>query len=213
MNISAISINIASSSAPQTTQGTQANPGTDNDGDSQGAHRAHRGHGHGGHMQQAVLQALKSLGLSTSQDGTQPNNDANSSSVDTPSNSGEVKKDMRHFMHALFQAVKSEGTAPAAGATDGSNGSPNSFAAGLSNLITQVSNGSAPAELQDAFNKLASDLQPAAAASNSTGAGNNGAAASAPPATLQALLTQLQQQLGYGNSSNASVGNLVSAQA
>jgi hypothetical protein len=76
-----------------------------------------------------------------------------------------------------------------------------------------VSNGTAPAELQSAFAKVAADLQPSAGAST-TGDASSSSTTASPQATLQALLTQLQQNLGYGASSNsAAIGNFLSAQA
>lgn len=192
----------------------QVSGGTDPDGDGDGA-RVHRGHGRGGQMQQAMMQALQSLGLSLPQPSG--SNAAGTSTSDSDGDAdgstaatGHVKHDMRQFMHALFQAVKGENTgATASGDGTASTGDPKAnFAAGLSALIAQAGNGSAPTELQDAFKQLSSDLQSSGA---SSGAG--GSATSAPSATLQALLTQLQQNLGYGNSSLAATGNVISTQA
>jgi hypothetical protein len=82
------------------------------------------------------------------------------------------------------------------------------FASGLGAVISQVSNNQALAPLQDAFARIVADLQPAAP---SSGAGDAGTGAQV---TLQALLTQLQQNLGYGAAGNTSaLGNLVSAHA
>jgi len=205
-------------SPPVPLQGTatpQVSGGTDPDGDGDGA-RVHRGHGRGGQMQQAMMQALQSLGLSLPQPSG--SNAAGTSTSDSDGDAdgstaatGHVKHDMRQFMHALFQAVKGESAAGAAGSADGSasTGDPKTnFAAGLSALIAQVGNGSAPTELQDAFKQLSSDLQ-----SSGTASGSGTSAASSPSATLQALLTQLQQNLGYGNSSLAATGNVISTQA
>jgi hypothetical protein len=82
------------------------------------------------------------------------------------------------------------------------------FAGGLGAVISQVSNNQALAPLQDAFARIVADLQPAAP---SSGAGDAGTGAQV---TLQALLTQLQQNLGYGAAGHTSaLGNLVSAHA
>ena len=202
---------------PVTLQGAatpQVSGSTDPDGDGDGA-RVHRGHGRGGQMQQAMMQALQSLGLSLPQPsgsnaaGT-PTSDSDGDADGSTAATGSVKHDMRQFMHALFQAVKGENTG-ATGSGDGtaSTGDPKTnFAAGLSALIAQAGNGSAPTELQDAFKQLSSDLQTSGAPG-----GAGASATSAPSATLQALLTQLQQNLGYGNSSLAATGNVISTQA
>ena len=180
-------------------------------------HRVHHRHG-GGHMHQAMEQALQSLGLSPTQStaangstdasSTGSTNDANDTSV---SATGNIKQDEHQLMHALFEAVKGQDgaaatsaastTSSAAGATQGSG-----FSSGLASLVTQVSNGSAPSGLQDAFNKLVSDMQ-------STGAAT-AANAAASSATLQGFLTQLQQNLGYGaTASGSAAGSVVSTQA
>jgi hypothetical protein len=82
------------------------------------------------------------------------------------------------------------------------------FAGGLGAVISQVSNNQAPTQLQDAFAKVLADLQPAAPASGT------GGSATGTSVTLQALLTQLQQNLGYGAAGSASpVGNSVNSVA
>ena len=82
------------------------------------------------------------------------------------------------------------------------------FAGGLGAVISQVSNNQAPTQLQDAFAKVLADLQPAAPASSAGGTGTG------TSVTLQALLTQLQQNLGYGAAGSASpVGNSVNSVA
>jgi hypothetical protein len=109
---------------------------------------------------------------------------------------------LRSFVQALFNAVH-----------DGSSGASHEshhhhhagrFAAGLSALITQVSNGNTPSGLQDAFNTLLGDLQP------SGGTAGSGS----PTVTLQSLLSTLQQKLGYDSTTtSASVGSSVSTVA
>ena len=221
-----MSINGVSSSnyiAPSTviagTQNSQVNSGSDPDGDGDGGVKKSRGHGQ---MQAALMQALQSLGLSptgttTSTSGTNSTSQ-NSSSADSDgdtdgstSATGSVKGDMRKLMHALFQAVKNENPSNSTAGATGSTDPKANFASGLSALITQVSNGNAPADLQNAFSQVAKDLQVAGSTSNSTASSSSG---STPQATLQALLTQLQQNLGYGaSSSTAGIGNFLNAQA
>ena len=66
-------------------------------------------------------------------------------------------------------------------------------------MISQVSNGSAPSDLQSAFTQLASDFSSGA----STGSSAPTSGDTSSPATLQAFLTQLQQTLGYASSGNS----------
>jgi hypothetical protein len=81
-------------------------------------------------------------------------------------------------------------------------------------LISQVSNGTAPSDLQSAFDKVAADLTQSGSSSANITAASSGSASSSSSATLQALLTQLQQNLGYGtSSSSAAIGNLLTTQA
>ena len=96
-------------------------------------------------------------------------------------------------------------------ATAASGGASN-FASGLSALISQVSNGQAPAALQSAFTQLASDLQGSRSATAGTSSATTGTATSTTQATLQALLTQMQQNLGYA-SSNTALSNTLIGQA
>ncbi|HWK84991.1 MAG TPA: hypothetical protein VNS61_14765 [Caldimonas sp.] len=208
MNISATSSVVAPLIPSQGFQPSQVDSTSDPDG---GGH-AHRAHG-GGHMRQAVMQALQSLGLTPPQDASSSSASTSTGAGSDPSGSTSattgVKQDMRQFMHALFEAVKSE-NASGGTASPGSSDPKASFADGLSSLISQVSNGTAPADLQSAFSKLASDLQPAAATTPATG--STSAAAGNAQATLQAFLTNLQQDLGYAGSNASAVGNLLTAQ-
>ncbi len=217
------------------SQPTPVNADPDGDGGTRKAHR--HGHGHG-QMQAALMQALQSLGLAaptaatsstasttgttasttnssaTAVSGATSDDDSGGSSAGASS----VKKDLRQFMHALFQAVKNDAAASGSTATGGTSGTSatsdpkSNFASGLSTLITQVSNGQAPSDLQNAFSQVVADMQPTTSASSSN-AGGSGSGTS-PQATLQALLTQLQQNLGYGStSSTASIGNFLSQHA
>jgi hypothetical protein len=65
---------------------------------------------------------------------------------------------MQQFMHSLFEAVKNEATTSASSTSSGGNEPQSNFASGLSSLISQVSAGSAPSDLQASFSQLASDL-------------------------------------------------------
>lgn len=219
MNVSSTSNSIYVQSPPpvQLQPASAATPGVDPDGDG-GSHRTHSGHRAGG-MGQALMQALASLGLSVPQDGATPASPTAGSTAAGGSGddgvsaaNGNVKSDTRQFMHALFQAVRDEDTSTAGGATaSGSTDGKAGFATGLASLISQVSSGSAPSALQSAFDKLSADLQPAGAASTASTA--TGATPSAS-VTLQALLQQFQQTLGYGaTSASATVGNLMSTSA
>ncbi len=213
------------------TQGVQQTSGAggDPDGDGDGGQTVHRsgGHRHGqGSMQNALMQALQSLGLSAPADTTGTSSATGSSSTSqnggatdsdgdsdgTTSAASSTKSDVRKFMHALFQAVKGEsasaGNAPSTGSAGTTDPKAN-FASGLAALISQVSNGQAPADLQNAFAKVVTDLQ------GSGGTSTSGSSATPnPQVTLQALLSQMQQNLGYGaTSSTSALGNLVSAHA
>ena len=203
---------------PSTALGT--NPGSSSaqgGGATEGVH--HHGHRQGGgQIQDALRQALQSVGLapsSASSATTSGNGTSATSATDSTASPREIGQDVRQFMAALVQAVKgdaSSSTSSSASATAAGSGASDtkaSFASGLAKVIAQVSSGNAPAGLQDAFNKLASALDPS----------GNSSSASTP--TLQNLLTQFQQNLGYsssgsgssGSSNSAALGNLVSTQA
>jgi hypothetical protein len=108
------------------------------------------------------------------------------------------------------------------------------FAAGLASLISQVAAGKAPAELQAAFTKLAADLQPASAAGSTAAASTSantslptpaptpapvsaptpaGTSGTKPALTLQAVLSALQQQMGYSRSASPAIGNTINIKA
>jgi hypothetical protein len=212
MNISGTSSSIASLAAVQGLQPQQTGNVADPDGGS--TSRPHRMHG-GGHMRQAVSQALQSLGLTPPQDAAGASaagttSTGSSGTGDSSSATSGIQQDMQQFMHSLFEAVKSESTS-AGSASSSATDPKSSFADGLSSLISQVSSGSAPADLQSAFSKLASDLQAAGSSVTGTTAATSSGAGSVQ-ATLQAFLTNLQQDLGYGSSNASTVGNLVTAQ-
>jgi hypothetical protein len=213
MNISGTSNSISSCGALSGLQSQQVAGAADSDND--GTSRPHHAHGGGhGHMRQAVAQALQSLGLSmpNASAATTPSTsgDAGSSDSGSQSATSQVRHDMQQFMHSLFEAVKGEASSSASASTG--NGDPQStFAAGLSSLISQVSSGSAPSDLQAAFSKLASDLQGSGATTSTTDPSST-SGSDAVQATLQAFLTNLQQDLGYGTPSASASGSLITAQ-
>ena len=199
--------------------------GTDTDGArADGTQHVHHGGRHrhgGGQMQQALAQALQSLGLAPTQGSTPASGPGNTSGQasdpdgdnDGASTERTLRKDMHQFMHSLYEAVKSENpgtsTSTASAGASGDAGSPKAnFSAGLSALISQASSGNAPAGLQDAFNKLTSDLQAQSPSGSSSDASTSSTGA-AQPVTLQDLLSQIQQNLGYANASPGATDNIL----
>ena len=199
----------------QSTSATQSTAPADDGSSPTSAVHGHR-HG-GGHVRHAVDDALQSVGLSlpTSSSASSTSTTGDSSTSATGDASG-VKQDLQSFMHALFEAVKSESsgaTATTASSTGSSSADPqSSFANGLSALISQVGSGSAPADLQSAFSKLASDLQASGGTTSASSATSGTSSDSSSAATLQAFLTHLQQDLGYGSGSASPAGSLVTTQ-
>jgi hypothetical protein len=211
MNITSVSSAIAPTVA-SILQPTSPASGSDQDGDGGGSGRVHHGKG-GGHMSSAIAQALQSLGLTLPVNGTaapgSTSPSVNSTDATGTSDTSKVKDDMRQFMHQLFEAVKGEGSAAASSSSSGASTSGDAqsgFAAGLSALLSQVSSGTAPAGLQSAFAQISSDLSPAGAATSSS------TSDSGSQATLQAFLTNLQQELGYGQSGGSASGTLLATQ-
>jgi hypothetical protein len=218
----------------------------DSDGDGDGGVKKSGGH-HGGHgqMQNALAQALQSLGLtlpsgtaaasatgspSTTVGSAQSGTDNDGDSDGSTSAPNKIQTDMHQLMSAIFQAVKSEGAASSTSTATGTTGNADpsmSFASGLSALITQAANGQAPSDVQNAFSQIVANLQSAsgvAGASSTSGAattaatatvtGTGTSASSTENLTLQALLTQLQQNIGYNTANNAStVGSYLSQTA
>jgi len=123
-SISGLSSNyVQPSTALQGSQSVQGS-GSDPDGDAGQSVKRHGGHGHGGgQMQDALAQALQSLGLtaasgttattgSTSTTGTSStasaDSDGDSDGSGSTSATGNIKSDMRQFMQAYtlaFSAV------------------------------------------------------------------------------------------------------------
>jgi hypothetical protein len=193
----------------------------DGDGDGGGSGKVHKSRHGGGQLAQQLMQALQSLGVAMPQQpgaaNAAPNasgskdgdSDDDGSATSSASASGNIKHDLHQVMHALFQAIKAEKATGTAGNGSSTTDPQTSFASGLSDLIAKAGNGSAPAGLQDAFSTLMNDLQQGAASSAT--APSNTARSTQP--TLQAFLTQLQQNLGYGKSTLDPTGNVVSTQA
>src|SRR5574337_1274390 len=203
MNIPSVS----STSIAALPSASGANPVSspqDPDGDGQ-VHVHHGGHHRGGAVGSAMMAALQSLGLSLPQPSASGSSNSGSASTGQDSaGTASVGHDVRQVMHALFEAVRGEpagATTSSGSATAGtSSGGPSSFASGLSALITQVANGSAPADLQSAFSQLVQDAGVAGAAGNAN-------------ASLQAFLNQLKANLGYDANSGSGSGNLMATQA
>lgn len=204
MNIPSLSsTSIASLSSVSGASAVSSPQDPDADGDGQ-MHVHHGGHHRGGAVGSAMMAALQSLGLSIPPPAAGGTSDSGSASTGQDSGSaGSVGHDVRQMMHALFEAVRGEQVGESGTTGSGSAataGGPSSFATGLSALITQVANGSAPSDLQSAFSQLVQD------------AGATGTAGSAN-ANLQAFLTQLQANLGYAADSGSGIGNLMATQA
>lgn len=210
------SISALTSYPPYVSSAQQALPTSQTDADAtstdttQHVHR--RGghhHGGGGQVQQALEQALQNLGLAPSPTSSPGNTDGSANSPDTDDGSAStaqnIRKDMHQFMHSLYEAVKSEGSTTAANGTADAGNAKANFSTGLSALISQASSGNAPAGLQEAFDKLSSDLQSQGSGSGSTNA--------VQPATLQDLLSQMQQSLGYSNAGGGTTDNILNTKA
>jgi hypothetical protein len=191
--------------------------------------------GGGNPILQALAQALESLGLSlsapapnsTNADTASGSNASTTaatsatpaatttaaSSAPAPAPNHEISSeertiagDVRHLMHALFEGVRAENLlAPSSGSASAGSTPGSSFASGLATLISQVQSGSAPANLQRAFDSLVANLSQVGTQSASAAvSASPPAAAAAPASTLntQALLVQfltnLQTDLGLG---------------
>jgi hypothetical protein len=192
--------------------------------------------GGGNPILQALAQALESLGLSltapapnrTSADSASSPNASTTATTSAPpaatttavssapapaptheisSEERTIAGDVRHLMHALFEDVRAENLlAPSGGSASASSTPGSSFASGLAALISQVQSGSAPANLQRAFDSLVANLSQVGTQSAPAVASDSPPAASAvaPASTLntQALLVQfltnLQTDLGLG---------------
>jgi hypothetical protein len=132
-----------------------------------------------------------------------------------------VRADLHQFMHALMQAVKSAASQSTASTADAgtsnaatapAGGRSARFSGGLSALISQMTGGTAPQGLQDAFSKLVTDLQATQGGTPAAASPTDSSASSSNSAALLKFLQTLQQDLGYGQSPESS-GTLVNTQA
>jgi hypothetical protein len=226
---------LTSNSVTANTSTTQARRASDADADGDGrVHHGHHGHAPGGGgMARQVLAALQSLGLNVPQAGksdksanqgatTAAGTEDGGSTTDS-SQASTLRHDMHEFMHQLFAAARGADDSGGNGIGYGKGGRPG-FGQGLATLISQVSAGNVPAGLQSAFDKLTADLGAGSSSGTSSGSstGSSGSSASGTSVTLQALLTQLQGNLGYatdtttaaaGSTTTAASGNVVNAVA
>lgn len=196
------------------TQNTNGVSAVDRDGDGDGGSSGnvqHRHHGHNGgsKLSTDVTSALQSMGLDTTKltQALASSDTSASSSSSGSSDTSTVKQDLHNFMHAMFDALRSQGASNAntqAGASNQEGVDPRTrFSSDLSSLISQVGSGNAPAALTDAFNKLAQDLG-ANTSSTASSTGATSGSQSNATVSLQNLLSKLQQGLGYGASSSTS---------
>lgn len=198
MNVSISGLSSALSAG--SVSGTRRREGGEGDGDGdESSGRVHRGPPGGG-LGEDLMQALQSLGVSlpAPPEGAPPEGPPPEGESGSEQGGGQIGSDLREFMHALFDAVKSNAGSESSTSTgSSSSGGSSDFASGLASLVSQVSNGSAPDSLQSAFDQLMKDLSSGSSASGTV--------------SLQQLLGQLQQNVGYGSSSTAAAsGNLLS---
>lgn len=219
----------APTSTTSTTNATNATGAAKAKGADRHEVEGHEEHGHHHHHRRgehslkhdtrafmhAVFQAMKGAEASPAQGG-----------VAGSSGSGGAAGPSATDATAATTATEATASDATASSTRG-RGARTDFAARLSTLIAQVSGGSAPPELQSAFTQLMSHFQGAGTATPPTaptatppgtpaGGGTTGTEAPAttpekPAVTLQSLLTQFQQNLGYGaSSSGTAVGSTFS---
>lgn len=183
--MSTISSLSSSNVAVYTPTTSQVNGATDpdGDGDSGRVHHGHHGGGHGGGaVAQQLLAALKSLGLTVPNASSSNSSSSDSKSTDATSTSS-LRKDIHEFMHQLFHAARQAESSSTSASGDA--GGKHGFSQGLAAVLSEVSSGNTPSGLQSAFDHLKSDLTASGGASSSS-------------VTLQALLTKLQSNIGYG---------------
>lgn len=151
--------------------------------------------GGGNPILQALAQALEFLGLSLSASAPAPNHEISSEER-------TIAGDVRHLMHALFEDVRAENLlATSSGSASASSTPGSSFTSGVAALISQVQSGSAPANLQRAFDALVANLSQVGTQSASAAASDSTAAAASTlntQALLVQFLTNLQTDLGLG---------------
>jgi hypothetical protein len=170
-------------------------------------------HHHRGGMGHALMQTLKQLLQSLPADAGAQSATAISSDRDRSAEESQVnavRTDMHNFMHALFQAIRSQehssasNTSPYPSGFDGTK-----FESGLSSLISLLNGDSGSddahlSDLQNAFNTLVQDLQN----------GGTGGSSGQPPqsVSLQDFLTTLQHNLLSSHQSVSARGNVVNTQ-
>jgi hypothetical protein len=168
---------------------------------------------HRGGMSQALMQTLKQLVQSMpSNSSTQNATDNNSDSDQNGSRSqaGSVRTDLNNFMHALFQAIRSqEQSSPSFTSAYPTGFDGSKFESSLSSLISQLASDSGLgnlqiSDLQNTFNTLVQDLQ------NGPSDGSN--AQPSQTVSLQNFLTTLQQNLLDSRQPIPVTGNVVNIQ-
>jgi hypothetical protein len=191
----------------QTGGWLQLAAGGDPDGDADGSTGEPGAAGASGAnpIMQALAQALQSLGLaltSTAATASPPGSTATpvsqanasttaATAASPPAAAGgtvdphavrSIARDIRHVMRALFTDIQAENMlAPASAGAAASSPTPqSSFGSGLAALISQIQGGSVPANLQNAFDKLVSDL------GKTDGAAGASTSAAPPPPTATA---------------------------
>lgn len=198
------------------TQRSGSDSDGDNDGSGAGGSRRVQGHGRGA-IFQALQQTFQALGLSPTQAVPAASGTQAATATDSAGSPSPARADLRTFFHALFDALRSQqGAAPDSATTasqgsstqgaspQGSSSQGSSFQSALGSLISQVSGGTAPTGLQDAFNKLVADFgAPATGAATSTSTDGTAGTSKSPDASaLLSFLQNLSQDVGYGPQSS-----------
>jgi len=180
-------------------------------GDEGQGRRVH--HHHRGGMSQALMQTLKQLvqsmpSNSSSQSATGDNSDSDQNG--SRSQASSVRTDMNNFMHALFQAIRSqEQSSPAITSSYATGFDGSKFESSLSSLISQLASDSGSgnlqiSDLQNTFNTLVQSLQ------NGPSDGPN--AQPSQTVNLQDFLTTLQQNLLSSRQPIPVTGNVLNIQ-
>ena len=116
-------------------------------------------------------------------------------------------------MHALFADVRAENLLAPSSGTTGSGGPAGSFASGLAALISQIQSGSAPANLQRAFDRLVTNLEEiSGAVPDPISQGAAGASAPATDSTTSASSTGTSAATS-STSTSASTGTAAASTA
>ncbi len=170
-------------------------------------------HHHRGGIGHALMQTLKQLLLSLPSDTSGENAKEPSSDLDqngAESRASALRADMHNFMHALFQAIRSQEPNSISGASAYSGGfEGQKFDQGLSSLISLMTSGSTASndqisDLEASFDTLIADLRNGSTQGLSTQQTQN--------VTLQDFLTKLQQNLLDSPQHVSVTGNVVDLQ-